>query len=153
PGLLTCCLHFSGLILVCLRDTARESPDGGFLQADFGLDIKWTSILDIRTEKVNKARIREIDKALIKYKGLGYEVVVREVPPSFEDGEIWGLELPAQAIQPSRALQGSLTDLHNAYAASANAPLGVTPDYVESNNLLKEFLEGHIALVLTLRND
>lgn len=60
-----------------------------YLRADIVLDIKYTSIVDIHTEEVDKARIREIDKALIKYKGLGYEDAVWEAPPSPEDGDRW----------------------------------------------------------------
>ncbi|KAI7553411.1 SNF2 family DNA-dependent chromodomain-containing ATPase, partial [Hortaea werneckii] len=60
-----------------------------FLRTDIVLDIKYTSIVDIHTEEVDKARIREIDKALIKYKGLGYEDVVWEAPPSPDDGDRW----------------------------------------------------------------
>lgn len=60
-----------------------------YLRTDIVLDIRFTSIVDIRTEEVDKARIREVDKALIKYRGLGYEDVVWEAPPSPDDGERW----------------------------------------------------------------
>lgn len=60
-----------------------------YLRTDIVLDIKFTSIVDIHTEEVDKARIREVDKALIKYKGLTYEDAVWEAPPSPEDGDRW----------------------------------------------------------------
>ena len=60
-----------------------------YLRADIVLDIKYTSFVDIRTEEIDKARIREVQKALIKYKGLGYEDAVWEAPPSPEDGDRW----------------------------------------------------------------
>ncbi|KAF2170286.1 hypothetical protein M409DRAFT_52019 [Zasmidium cellare ATCC 36951] len=60
-----------------------------YLRTDIVLDIKYTSYVDIRTEEVDKARIREVEKALIKYKGLSYEDAVWEAPPSPEDGERW----------------------------------------------------------------
>ena len=60
-----------------------------YLRTDIVLDVKYTSIVDIRTEEIDKARIREIYRALIKYKGLGYEDAVWEAPPSPEDGERW----------------------------------------------------------------
>ena len=60
-----------------------------FLRTDIVLDIRFTSIVDIHTEEIDKARIREISKALIKYKGLGYEDAVWEAPPSPDDGERW----------------------------------------------------------------
>ncbi|KAK4556642.1 hypothetical protein LTR86_006213 [Recurvomyces mirabilis] len=60
-----------------------------YLRTDIVLDIKFTSIVDIRTEEVDKARIREVEKALIKYRGLGYEDAVWEAPPSPDDGDRW----------------------------------------------------------------
>ncbi|KJY00598.1 hypothetical protein TI39_contig322g00010 [Zymoseptoria brevis] len=60
-----------------------------YLRTDIVLNIKFTSIVDIRTEEIDKARIREVDKALIKYKGLTYEDAVWEAPPSPDDGERW----------------------------------------------------------------
>lgn len=60
-----------------------------YLRTDIVLDIKFTSIVDIRTEDIDKARIREVDQALIKYKGLSYEDSVWEKPPDPEDGERW----------------------------------------------------------------
>lgn len=60
-----------------------------YLRADIVLDIKYTSFVDIRTEEIDKARIREVAKALIKYKGLGYEDAVWEAPPSPDDGDRW----------------------------------------------------------------
>lgn len=60
-----------------------------YLRTDIVLDIKYTSIVDIHTEEIDKARIREVEKALIKYKGLGYEDAVWEAPPTPDDGERW----------------------------------------------------------------
>ncbi|KAK5008691.1 hypothetical protein LTR39_005105, partial [Cryomyces antarcticus] len=60
-----------------------------YLRIDIVLDVKFTSIVDIRTEEVDKARIREVDQVLIKFKGLGYEDAVWEKPPSPEDDDRW----------------------------------------------------------------
>lgn len=60
-----------------------------FLRIDIVLDVKYTSIVDIRTEDIDKARIKEVDEALIKYKGLGYEDAVWEKVPVPEDGDRW----------------------------------------------------------------
>ncbi|TKA69138.1 hypothetical protein B0A49_06317 [Cryomyces minteri] len=60
-----------------------------YLRIDIVLDVKFTSIVDIRTEEVDKARIREVDQALTKFKGLGYEDAVWEKPPSPEDDDRW----------------------------------------------------------------
>lgn len=60
-----------------------------FLRIDIVLDVKYTSIVDIHTEEIDKARIKEVDQALIKYKGLGYEDAVWEKVPTPEDGDRW----------------------------------------------------------------
>ena len=59
------------------------------LRIDIVLNVKFTSIVDIRTEEVDKARIKEVDKALVKYKGLGYEDAVWENPPTPDEPERW----------------------------------------------------------------
>lgn len=60
-----------------------------FLRIDIVLDIKYTSHVQVRSEEIDKARIKEVDKALIKYKGLGYEDAVWEKVPTPEDGDRW----------------------------------------------------------------
>ncbi|KAF2092148.1 hypothetical protein K490DRAFT_53294 [Saccharata proteae CBS 121410] len=60
-----------------------------YLRIDIVLDVKYTSIVEIRTEEIDKARIKEVDEALIKYKGLGYEDAVWEKVPMPEDGDRW----------------------------------------------------------------
>jgi chromodomain-helicase-DNA-binding protein 4 len=67
----------------------EEAIPEDFLRTDIVLDIEFTSIVDIRTEDIDKARIREVDQALIKYKGLGYEEAVWEKPPDPGDGNRW----------------------------------------------------------------
>ncbi|KAL5118562.1 hypothetical protein ACEQ8H_003577 [Pleosporales sp. CAS-2024a] len=60
-----------------------------YLRIDIVLSIKYTSYVDVRNEEIDKARIKEVDKALIKYKGLGYEDAVWESVPTPEDGDRW----------------------------------------------------------------
>ncbi|KAJ9640988.1 hypothetical protein H2199_005656 [Coniosporium tulheliwenetii] len=60
-----------------------------FLRIDIVLDVKYTSFVDISTIEIDMARIKEVDEALIKYKGLGYEDAVWEKVPAPEDGERW----------------------------------------------------------------
>ncbi|KAH0282417.1 hypothetical protein M436DRAFT_69712 [Aureobasidium namibiae CBS 147.97] len=78
------------------RDEARQPkmrtedaiPED-YLRIDIVLDVKYTSIVNISTEEIDKARIREVDTALVKYKGLGYEDVVWEKPPTPDDADRW----------------------------------------------------------------
>jgi SNF2 family DNA or RNA helicase len=60
-----------------------------FLRIDIVLDVKFTSYVEIRSEEIDKARIKEVDQALIKYKSLGYEDAVWEKVPTPEDGDRW----------------------------------------------------------------
>lgn len=60
-----------------------------YLRIDIVLDVKYTNVIDIRTDEIDRARIREVDEALIKYKGLGYEDAVWEKVPEPEDGDRW----------------------------------------------------------------
>lgn len=60
-----------------------------YLRIDIVLDVKYTSVVEIRSEEIDKARIKEVDTALIKYKGLGYEDAVWEKVPTPEDGDRW----------------------------------------------------------------
>ena len=60
-----------------------------YLRVDIVLDVRYTNVVNIHREKVEKARIKEVKEALMKFKGLGYEDVVWEEPPEPEDGERW----------------------------------------------------------------
>ncbi|KAI9658166.1 MAG: hypothetical protein M1831_004013 [Alyxoria varia] len=69
--------------------TTEEAVPEDYYRIDIVLDVKFTSIVDTRAEEVDKARIREVKEALIKYKGLTYEEAVWERVPSPEDGDRW----------------------------------------------------------------
>jgi SNF2 family DNA or RNA helicase len=60
-----------------------------FLRIDIVLDVRYTNVVDLRTDEIDRARIQEVDQALIKYKGLGYEDTVWEKVPAPEDGDRW----------------------------------------------------------------
>jgi chromodomain-helicase-DNA-binding protein 4 len=60
-----------------------------YLRIDVVFDVRYTSYVSVRAEQIDKARIKEVEKAFVKYKGLGYEEAVWEEPPSPSDGERW----------------------------------------------------------------
>ena len=60
-----------------------------YLRVDIVLDVDYTSAVKTHTKEIDMARINEIETALVKYKGLGYEDVTWERPPKPEDGERW----------------------------------------------------------------
>ena len=60
-----------------------------YLRVDIVFDIEYTNVVNIHTEAIDKARIKEVRRALVKFKGLSYEDVVWEEPPDPEDTERW----------------------------------------------------------------
>jgi len=60
-----------------------------FLRVDIVFEVKYNNIVSTRTEQIDLARIKEVEKARVKFKGLGYEDVVWQEPPHPEDGEAW----------------------------------------------------------------
>ena len=75
----------NGLPVMNTEDAIPED----YLRVDVVLDVKFTSYVEVRGEEIDKARIREVGKALIKYKGLGYEDTVWTEVPTPADGDRW----------------------------------------------------------------
>ncbi|KAF2675531.1 hypothetical protein BT63DRAFT_420727 [Microthyrium microscopicum] len=71
------------------KSTTDSAVPEEYLRIDIVLDVKYSSVIDIRTDEIDRARIREVDQALIKYKGLGYEDAVWEVVPEPDEAERW----------------------------------------------------------------
>ena len=60
-----------------------------YLRVDIVFDVEYTNFVNVQVEKIDLARIREVKRALMKFKGLGYENVVWEEPPDPEDTDRW----------------------------------------------------------------
>ena len=58
-----------------------------YLRVDIVFEVKYTNIVNTRVEEVERARVKEVATARMKFKGLGYEDVVWEEPPSPNDVE------------------------------------------------------------------
>ena len=58
-----------------------------YLRVDIVFDVKYNNKVSVEIEEVDRARIKEVKKAMVKYKGLAYEDVVWEEPPPVEDKE------------------------------------------------------------------
>ncbi|KAF8450185.1 P-loop containing nucleoside triphosphate hydrolase protein [Terfezia claveryi] len=70
--------------------TFEDVVDPEFLNVEIVLDVKFTSIVPLGNDAVvDLARVKEVSKALVKYRGLGYEDVVWEEPPLRDSGERW----------------------------------------------------------------
>lgn len=128
---------------------AEDAIPEDFLRTDIVLDVKYTSYVEINTQAVDMARIGEIDKALIKYKGLGYEDAVWEAPPSSDDGERWSdfvmayndwvqgryVRVPKQSSIKSRLERARKQDF-------SKLEKHVQPENVEGGELMKYQIEG-----------
>lgn len=79
------------------RDNGKNLPKMRFedaipeewLRVDIVLDVEYTNVVKIQLEKVDLKRIKEVKRALVKFKGLGYEDVVWDEPPDPQDTERW----------------------------------------------------------------
>ncbi|MCJ1282753.1 hypothetical protein MMC26_002078 [Xylographa opegraphella] len=60
-----------------------------YLRVDIVFEVKYNSVVSTHTEQIELARVKEVEKAKVKFKGLGYEDVVWEEPPDPADGERW----------------------------------------------------------------
>ncbi|KIW01020.1 uncharacterized protein PV09_07537 [Verruconis gallopava] len=69
--------------------TTEDAIPEEWLRIDIVLDVKYTNRIGFHTQDIDRARIKEVDTALIKYKGLGYEDAVWEKVPRPEDGDRW----------------------------------------------------------------
>ena len=67
--------------------TTEEAVPEEFMRVDIVFDIEYTNVVKSDSEKVDKARIKEVKRALVKFKGLGYEDVVWIEPPQLEEKE------------------------------------------------------------------
>jgi len=68
---------------------AEDAIPEEYLRVDIVLDVEYTSIVHVQKEDIDKARIKEVKQALVKFKGLGYEDAVWEEAPVPGDGERW----------------------------------------------------------------
>ena len=59
------------------------------LRVDIVFDIEYTNVVNLHTVKVDQARVKEVKRALVKFKGLEYKDVVWVEPPAQEQTERW----------------------------------------------------------------
>lgn len=72
-----------------LKLTIEDAIPEDYLRVDIVFDVNYTNVVKKHTEEIDKARIKEVQQALVKYKGLGYDDVVWEDPPDQDDSERW----------------------------------------------------------------
>ena len=69
--------------------TLEEAVPEDYNRIDIVLNVGYTNVVKQSTEKVAKARIKEVENVHVKFKGLGYEDAVWMKPPKPEDTERW----------------------------------------------------------------
>ena len=70
--------------------TIADAVPEEFLRVDIVFMVEYNNIVNEHIEEVDLARIREVDRAFVKYKGLGCDDVVWEKPPDpVQDPERW----------------------------------------------------------------
>ncbi|EXJ88823.1 hypothetical protein A1O3_01887 [Capronia epimyces CBS 606.96] len=68
--------------------TADALPEEVF-RVDIVFDVRYSSVVRNSTKEIDLARVKEVDMAFVKYKGLGYEDAIWEKPPPYTDTERW----------------------------------------------------------------
>ncbi|KAL2413594.1 Chromatin remodeling factor mit1 [Exophiala dermatitidis] len=68
--------------------TADAIPEEVF-RVDIVFDVRYSSVVRNSTKEIDLARVKEVDMAFVKYKGLGYEDAIWEKPPPYTDTERW----------------------------------------------------------------
>lgn len=71
------------------RMSIKDAVPEEFLRVDIVFDVRYSSVVRNTSKEIDFARVREVDSAFMKYKGLGYEDTIWEKPPSFQDTERW----------------------------------------------------------------
>lgn len=67
-----------------------KAIDEAWLRVEIILELTYTSYVPVGNDvSVDLARVKEVSKALVKYKGLGYDEVFWDNPPKESDTERW----------------------------------------------------------------
>lgn len=69
------------------RMTTKDAIPEEFYRIDIVFDVRYTSVVRNSSEQIDLARVKEVDTAFVKFKGLGYEDAIWEQPPKYSDGE------------------------------------------------------------------
>lgn len=69
------------------RMTTKDAIPEEFHRVDIVFDVHYTSVVRNSSEGIDLARVKEVDTAFVKFKGLGYEDSIWEKPPSYTDTE------------------------------------------------------------------
>lgn len=69
------------------RMTTKDAIPEEYHRIDIVFDVRYTSVVRNSSEGIDLARVKEVDTAYVKFKGLGYEDAIWEKPPGYADTE------------------------------------------------------------------
>ncbi|KIX00677.1 uncharacterized protein Z518_09742 [Rhinocladiella mackenziei CBS 650.93] len=69
--------------------TTEDAIPEDVFRVDIVFDVRYSSVIRNSTKEIDLARVREVDSAFVKYKGLGYEDAIWEKPPAYADAGRW----------------------------------------------------------------
>ena len=69
--------------------TFEDAIPEEYIRVDIVLDVEYTNVVRLQLEEIDKQRVKEVKRALLKFKGLGYEDVVWDTPPNPNETERW----------------------------------------------------------------
>lgn len=69
------------------RMTTKDAIPEEYHRIDIVFDVRYTSVVRNSSEGIDMARVKEVDTAYVKFKGLGYEDAIWEKPPVYSDTE------------------------------------------------------------------
>jgi chromodomain-helicase-DNA-binding protein 4 len=69
--------------------TTKDAIPEDYLRIDIVFDVRYTSFVRNSTKEIDLARVKEVDMAYVKYKGLGFEDAIWEKPPRYDEGDRW----------------------------------------------------------------
>ena len=130
--------------------TTEDAIPEEYLRVDLVLDVEFATISQVHDEKADSARIKDVAKALVKFKGLGYEDVVWEEPPDPADSLRWDdfksayeywvlgryIHLPSQ-----QSLKSHLTKVRS-QDFEKNIMMHKQPEAITGGNLMGYQMEG-----------
>lgn len=121
-----------------------------YLRIDIVLDIEYTNVVKVHTVEVDQARIKEVNKALVKPKGLGYEDVVWTEPPQPTETERWedfkaaynDWVMGSHIHQPSQQTVNSQTNKIRSRNFATKVKLEAQPESLTGGKLMSYQLDG-----------
>ena len=131
--------------------TTEDAIPEDFLRVDIVFDIRYTSVVRNRTKEIDLARVKEVDSAYVKYKGLGYEDAIWEKPPNIEETERWNDFKAAYeewvmkhyvSIPPQSSLRRHLSTIRSQNDFEASMMKKTQPANVTGGDMMQYQLEG-----------